>query len=35
MADLFAVAFDPNYIYEMRTSKTEVVGGGGGEIPKL
>ena len=29
MADLFAVAFDPNYVYEMRTSKTEVGGGGG------
>ena len=36
MADLFAVVFDPNYICEIRTSKTEEGGGGGGgEIPKL
>ena len=35
MADLFAVVFDPNNIKEIRTSKTEEGGGGGGEISKL
>ena len=41
MADLFAVVFDPNNVYEIRTSKAEEAGGGakslnfrGGEIPK-
>ena len=36
MADLFAVVFDPNNIWEITTSKTEEGGGGtGGEIPKI
>ena len=28
MADLFAVVFDPNNVYEIRTSKAEEAGGG-------